>query len=220
MAAGLWKSPVAPFDQLVVGEGEGPGDVTGADRSRFAHEQVAGAGVHDDGPAVHRVRQGLEIETQPRRPCGKGATGGVRPAVGHAAAVLRPGPPAAVEDPGVHLVAAQCPGDPGRVDAVVVVVGDHEVIGSDPQAAGVCGEPLGSSQLEGDVPGLLHEVAGPIDEDGPRDVGALELGPLGVRQGRARVAAAHVEHAQPRVVEVGVEPVAVDERAARRCHRG
>jgi hypothetical protein len=135
-------------------------------------------------------------------------------------ALLDPAVPAAVEDAhGVVSVKAQGPPESGGELAPHVVHGDDPSGVADPAARHRLGEPVGLRELRRDGVGRVDDVAGPIDVDGTRDVsGQVFVDRTPVRrllharlQGPRRHVAAHVDHAQVRVVEMVVEPAGGDE---------
>ena len=83
---------------------------------------------------------------------------------------------------------------------------------ADTERAGAGRELLGRRHLHGYRVVHGDEVVLPVDEDGAGNVTLPVLRVLGVRQGRARMPPAHVEHAQSRVAQVPLEPLAADER--------
>jgi len=199
-------------DQLLVREAAGAGDMAGVRGAGLAQEQVARPRVDQRGAApagVVDLGQGAaQQRTWPRGKRRRRAVGRRR---GHRAALVVPGRPAAVEHAGLHAVGPERPGHAGGEDPVVVVVGDHEVVGVDAQRTRARGERAGVGELHRDGVAGIDEVVLPVDEGRAGEVRPGVLGPLRVRQGRARMAAADIEDADAGVLVMRLEPLGGDE---------
>jgi hypothetical protein len=180
----------------------------------LAQEQMPGPGVDQRRATLAGGAQIVERPSQARPDARRESCRERRHRLSRDGAPLfLPRGPAAVEDPGVGSVQAERPRHPSGEDAVVVVVGDHQIALADAELAGTSGEPFGRRHLHRHGIVGIDEVLLPVDERGAGDVPVRVLGTFGVWQRRARMPAAHVEHPQPGSAEVVLEPRGADERS-------